>query len=142
MAFQNPDSEQIRAILQKAKNIAVIGLSDTPERTSYAISHTMQQRGYRIFPVNPNIKEALGEPAVARVTAITEPIDIINIFRQSDALPEVIADCLQTDAPVIWGQQGVYHEDAANQAISAGKTVIMDRCIAVMHSRLIGSTNA
>jgi uncharacterized protein len=137
MAFQNPSQEELRQILLNARNIAVIGLSDNPNRTSYAIARSMQQRGYHIFPVNPSIDSVLGESAYVNVTDIKEPIDIINVFRKSEALPQVMADCVKTDAPVVWCQQGVYHEEASEIGQAAGKTVVMDRCIAVVHSALV-----
>jgi uncharacterized protein len=132
--FQNPSNNEIKDILTSAKTIAVVGLSDNPLRESYAIASEMQKHGYKIVPVNPNVTEVLGEKAYASVTAIPHPVDIINIFRKSEALPAVVQDAVQTSAPVIWAQQGVYNEEAAEIAQSAGKTMVMDRCIKVMHS--------
>lgn len=132
--FQNPSNNEIKDILTSAKTIAVVGLSDNPLRESYAIASEMQKHGYKIVPVNPNVTEVLGEKAYASVTGIPHPVDIINIFRKSEALPAVVQDAVQTSAPVIWAQQGVYNEEAAEIAQSAGKTMVMDRCIKVMHS--------
>ena len=132
--FQNPSTNEIRDILTSAKTIAVVGLSDNPERESYAIAKEMQKRGYKIVPVNPNVTEVLGEQAYPSVTAIPHAVDIVNIFRKSEALPQVVEEAVQTSAPVIWAQQGIYNEEAAEIAKSAGKTMVMDRCIMVMHS--------
>ncbi|WP_419670165.1 CoA-binding protein [Alicyclobacillus macrosporangiidus] len=121
-------------ILKEAKTIAVVGLSDNPARDSYAVAQQMQRRGYRIIPVNPNVTEVLGEKAVAKLPDIREPVDIVNVFRRSDALKAVVEEAIEIDAPVIWAQEGVYDEEAAALAQAHGKTIIMDRCIAVMHS--------
>ena len=137
--FQNPSNNEIRDILTSAKTIAVVGLSDNPERESYAIAKEMQKRGYKIVPVNPNVTEVLGEQAYPSVTAIPHPVDVVNIFRRSEALPQVVQEAVQTSAPVIWAQQGIYNEEAAKIAKSAGKTMVMDRCIMVMHSLFVKS---
>lgn len=137
--FQNPSNNEIRDILTSAKTIAVVGLSDNPERESYAIAKEMQNRGYKIVPVNPNVTEVLGEQAYPSVNAIPHPVDIVNIFRRSEALPQVVQEAVQTSAPVIWAQQGIYNEEAAEIAMSAGKTMVMDRCIMVMHSLFVKS---
>jgi uncharacterized protein len=132
--FSNPSNEDFRNILRSAKTIAVVGLSDNPDRESYAVSREMQRRGYRVIPVNPNITEVLGEKAYRSLGDIKEQIDIIDIFRRSDALKAVVEEAIQTTAPVIWAQQGVYDEEAADIAEQHGKTMVMDRCIMVMHS--------
>ncbi len=137
--FQNPSNNEIRDILTSAKTIAVVGLSDNPERESYAIAKEMQKRGYKIVPVNPNVTEVLGEQAYPSVTAIPHPVDVVNIFRRSEALPQVVQEAVQTSAPVIWAQQGIYNEEAAKIVKSAGKTMVMDRCIMVMHSLFVKS---
>lgn len=132
--FHNPTNEEIGRILRGAKTIAVVGLSDNPNRESYAVSKEMQNRGYRIIPVNPNVDSVLGEKSYASLADISEPIDIVDIFRRSEALVEVVRDAVETDAPVIWAQQGVYDEAAAELAQNHGRTMVMDRCIMVMHS--------
>lgn len=132
--FQNPGPEEMARILKEAKTIAVVGLSDNPARDSYAVAQQMQRRGYRIIPVNPNVTEVLGEKSVAKLSEIRKPVDIVNVFRRSDALKAVVEEAIEIDAPVIWAQEGVYDEDAAALAQAHGKTIIMDRCIAVMHS--------
>ncbi|MBX5437233.1 MAG: CoA-binding protein [Alicyclobacillaceae bacterium] len=137
--FQNPPQPELARILREARTIAVVGLSDNPERTSHAVSREMQRRGYRIIPVNPHVEQVLGERAYARVRDIPEPIDIVNVFRRSDALVEVVEDAVQTSAPVIWAQEGVYDERAWDIAQQHGRVLVMDLCIAVMHSLLIGA---
>lgn len=137
LMFENPNSEQMASILKGAKTIAVVGLSDQPDRESYAVAKEMQSRGYRIIPVNPNISSALGEKAYHSLQDIPDPYEIINVFRRSEALPAIVVEANATACPVIWAQQGVYNEEAAKLALDAGKTMIMDRCIMVMHSLFV-----
>ena len=135
--FENPSLEELRDILTRSRVIAVVGLSDQPERESYMVAKEMQKRGYKIIPVNPKIDEVLGEKAYASLKDIPEPVDIVDIFRRSDALPGVVKEAESLSAPVIWAQQGIYSEEAAELAASNGKTMVMDRCIMLMHSLLI-----
>jgi len=137
--FQNPSDEQRREMLQNAKNIAVVGCSDNPERTSYMIAEALQQAGYRIFPVNPNLSgPVLGEKPYASVTDIEEPIDIVNIFRRSEAVMPIVEEAVKAKAKAVWMQLGVIHEEAARYAEKHGLTVVMDRCIKVDHAILLG----
>lgn len=134
MAFKNPEQANIFRYLQEAKTIAVVGLSNKPERTSYQIAQLLQEHGYRIIPVNPVLagEEVLGEPVVAQLTDINEPIDIVDIFRRSEFLPEVAADFLKTDAKVFWAQLGIENEEAAEMLQAAGRNdIVMDRCIKI-----------
>ncbi|PPA71936.1 CoA-binding protein [Jeotgalibacillus proteolyticus] len=132
--IENPSRENIGALLKQAKTIAVIGLSDNPSRTSYGVSKAMQDAGYKIIPVNPTIKEALGVKAVSSLKEIEEKIDIVNVFRRSEFLPELAEEFLQTDAPIFWTQLGVVDEEVFNNLSGQERTVIMDRCIKVEHS--------
>lgn len=134
MAWENPSNEVIRNILDEAKTIAVVGLSDNPERTSYQVSEAMQKAGYKIIPVNPKVDEVLGEKAYARLPDIEEKIDIINVFRRSEFLPEIAKEALKTDCKVFWAQQGVVNEEAYHLLKENGFTVIMDLCIKVAHA--------
>lgn len=134
MAWENPSNEVIRNILDEAKTIAVVGLSDNPERTSYKVSEAMQKAGYKIIPVNPKVDEVLGEKAYARLSDIEEKIDIINVFRRSEFLPEIAKEALKTDCKVFWAQQGVVNEEAYHLLKENGFTVIMDLCIKVAHA--------
>lgn len=135
--FENPSREALKQILSSAKTIAVVGLSDNPARESYAVTQEMQRRGYRIVPVNPMVSAVLGESAYAQLGDIPFPVDVVNVFRRSEALLDVVMDARQINAPVIWAQQGVYSEEAAEAAKAAGKTMVMDSCIMVMHSLLM-----
>jgi predicted CoA-binding protein len=123
------ESERITDLLQEARTIAVVGLTDSHIRPSYGVSGYMQSQGYRIIPVNPNITESLGEKAYATLLDVPEKIDIVNVFRRPDAVPEIVDQAIQLKVPAIWMQEGVVHEEAAEKARQAGIFVVMDRCI-------------
>ncbi len=129
------EAERITELLKSAKTIAVVGLSDSPMRTSHGVSLYMQSQGYRIIPVNPKITEWLGEKAYPALLDVPEKIDIVNIFRRSDAVPDVVEQAIQIQAPAIWMQEGVIHEEAAEKARQAGIFVVMDLCILKEHRR-------
>ncbi|AKI92264.1 CoA-binding protein [Bacillus subtilis] len=132
--MQNPSKAEIKEILQRSKRIAVVGLSDRPDRTSHMVSKAMQDAGYEIIPVNPTIDEALGVKAVSSLKEIDGPIDIVNVFRRSEQLPGVAEEFLETGAPVFWAQQGLVNEEAYQMLKEKGRTVIMDLCIKVAHA--------
>lgn len=136
MAFQNPSNEVRKKILEEAQIIAVVGLSDNPERSSYLISEAMQNQGYNIIPVNPNVDEVLGEKAVKSLKEIAGKVDIVNVFRRSEQVFPVVEEAVAIGAPVIWLQQGVYNEEAAAYAGEHGVTIMMDLCIKVDHALL------
>lgn len=134
--MNNPSREEIKKILDTAKTIAVVGLSPNPNRTSYMVSEAMQKAGYRIIPVNPVADEVLGEKSYASLTDIPHPVDIVNVFRRSEFLPELAKEFVQIDSLVFWTQLNVVDEDVFNELTEAGYTVIMDRCIKVEHAIL------
>jgi len=127
------EADRITELLESAKSIAVVGLTDTPTRPSYGVSHYMQSRGYRIIPVNPNITEWMGEKAYPSLFDVPEKIDIVNVFRRPDAVQEVVEQAIQIKAPAIWMQEGVVHHEAAEKARKAGIFVVMDKCILKEH---------
>ena len=142
MAFENPTREQIKTILQNAGNVAVVGLSDKSDRTSYMVAGALKQNGYRIIPVNPAVQgEILDEQVYGTLADIPEPIDIVNVFRRSEFTPEIAKEAVAVKAKVLWLQQGIVSEEAAQIAAEGGLTVIMDRCIKVEDSLLIGPRN-
>jgi len=126
----------IPELLRSARTIAVVGLSSKSYRPSYGVSHYMQQSGYRIIPVNPEETEVLGEKAYARLQDVPEHVDIVDIFRRSEHVPEIVDAAIQIGAGSIWMQEGVVHAEAAEKARQAGLAVVMDRCILKEHSRL------
>jgi len=127
------EADLIAELLKSAKTIAVVGLSDSPLRTSHGVSQYMQSQGYRIIPVNPAITESLGEKAYASLSEVPEKIDIVNVFRRSEFVPDVVEEAIRLGVPAIWMQEGVVHEEAAEKARQAGIFVVMDRCILKEH---------
>jgi hypothetical protein len=130
-----PATDEITELLKRTKTIAVVGLSDSPLRPSHGVAAYMQSLGYRIIPVNPTIKGALGEKAVASLSEIQEKIDIVDVFRRPEGVPEVVDEAIKLGVPAIWLQEGVIHEDAAAKARKAGIFVVMDKCILKEHRR-------
>ena len=135
--MQENQADTISEVLKNARTIAVVGLSDNAARTSYHVAQYMQSQGYRIIPVNPAISEALGEKAYPTLSEVPEKIDIVNVFRRSEFVPEVVEEAIRIKAPAIWMQEGVVHEAAAEKARAAGIFVVMDRCILKEHGRLL-----
>ena len=129
------DFDRITELLNTAKTIAVVGLAGSPLRPSYGVSHYMRSEGYRIIPVNPNITEWEGEKAYASLLDVPEKIDIVNIFRRPEFVPEVVDQAIQIKAPAVWMQEGVIHQQAAEKARQAGIYVVMDLCILKEHRK-------
>jgi uncharacterized protein len=129
-----PSREELGAILKKAKRIAVVGLSDNPEKTSYMVSAAMQRAGYEIIPVNPSVEEVLGVKSVPSLKEIEGHVDIVNVFRRSEFLLEVAKEFAEIDADVFWAQQGLVNEEAYDYLKDKGYIVVMDRCIKVEHA--------
>ena len=127
------EADKIAELLKNAKTIAVVGLNDNPSRTSYGVSRYMQSQGYRIIPVNPEIRESLGEKAYGSLADVPGKIDIVNVFRRSEHLPEVVDETIRLKLPAIWMQEGVIHKVAAGKARQAGIFVVMNRCIFKEH---------
>ena len=127
---------QITDILRNARTIAVVGLSGKRFRPSYGVAEYMQRSGYRIIPVNPQEHEVLGEACYPDLDSVPDEIDIVDIFRRSEFVPEIVDAAIRKGAKVIWMQEGVIHEDAARRAMAAGLAVVMDRCILKDHRRL------
>jgi hypothetical protein len=130
------DAEKIAELLKSAKTIAVVGLSDSPMSISYGVSKYMQAQGYRIIPVNPMIRESLGEKAYASLGDVPEKIDLVNVFRRPEYVPGIVDEVIRLKLPAIWTQEGVVHEQAAEKARQAGVFVVMDRCIYKDHRAL------
>jgi predicted CoA-binding protein len=128
-------TDEIGDLLKRTKTIAVVGLSDSPLRPSYGVSAYMQTHGYRIIPVNPSIKGALGEKAVASLADVPEKVDLVDVFRRSEFVPELVDEAIRLKVPAIWLQEGVIHEEAAEKARKAGIFVVMDLCILKEHRR-------
>ena len=134
--YQDPLT--IQKVLNTARTIAVVGLSDNELRASYFVGYYLKRHGYRVIPVNPRAKEVLGEPSRASLLDIEEPVDIVNVFRAPDALPEIAEQTVRIGAGALWCQFGVINEAGATTAENGGATVVMDRCIKVEHARYVG----
>jgi uncharacterized protein len=126
----------IADILRSAHTIAVVGVSSKRFRPSYGVTEYMQRAGYRIIPVNPQESEVLGEKSYPDLDSIPEPVDIVDIFRRSEFVPEIVDAAIRKGAKMVWMQEGVIHEEAARRAEAAGLTVVMDHCILKEHRRL------
>ena len=133
------DDDAIRALFSSAKIIAVVGLSSKRARASFGVSRYMQAAGYRIIPVNPNESEVLGEKAYPDLDAIPKDvkIDVVNIFRRSEEVLEVVDAAIRLGVPAIWMQEGVINDEAAAKARASGIFVVMDRCLLKDHQRLL-----
>ena len=136
---ENPGAEEIRALLEGSRTVAVVGLSDRPYRTSHSIARSLQNFGFRLFPVNPNLHgPVLGEEPYALVEEIDAPVDIVDVFRRSEKVVPVARDAVAAGAKALWMQSGVINEEAAAYAKEHGLTVVMDRCIMVDYATLVG----
>ncbi len=139
MTYANPDNLKLADILRTAKTIAVVGLSDKPDRTSYMVAAAMQARGYRIIPVNPMVSGTiLGEQCYPSLHDVPDAIDIVNVFRRSEQVLPVAHECVAVGASCMWLQQEIYNEQAADVVLQAGKDMVMNLCIKVAHAVLIG----
>ena len=136
--FQNPSDPEIRALLEHARTIAVVGLSPRPARDSHAIARFLIEKGYRVFGVRPGCEEILGRPCYPKLSDVLEKIDLVDVFRRSEFVPGHVEEAIAAGAKALWLQLGVVHEAAALRAREQGLTVVMNRCIAVEYGRLIG----
>lgn len=128
--------QSIAELLRESRTIAVVGLSNRKWRPAYGVSEYMKAVGYRIIPVNPRETEVLGEKAYPDLDSVPERIDIVDVFRRSEFVPEIVDAAIRAGARAVWMQEGVVHEEAAGKARQAGLTVVMDRCILKEHRRL------
>ena len=137
--FQNPSDDEMRALLERTKTVAVVGLSPNAARPSHRIAKRLQEWGYRVIPVRPAVSEVLGERAYARLSDIPDRVDLVDVFRATDEIGPIVDECIALGFPAIWIQQGIVNEPAAERARAAGMTVVMDRCIAVDRRRLVAA---
>ena len=126
-----------KRILTDSRTIAVVGLSSKPERASYRVAAYLQAHGYKIVPVNPRESMVLGEVAYATLRDIPFAIDIVDVFRDSSAVPEIVAEAIAIHAQTLWLQLDIHHPEAEQQAVDAGMTLITDACIMVVHQQLL-----
>lgn len=129
MPFQNPAPDEIKALLSRVKNIAVVGLSPKPNRPSFVVARSLQGFGYRIIPVRPALNEVLGEKAYPSLAEVPDRIDLVDAFRAAEHLDELVDECIRLKLPALWIQEGIVNQAAAERARAAGLFVVMDRCI-------------
>ena len=125
---------------ESPRTIAVIGLSEVPSKPSHYVSEYMQQRGYKIYPINPSIPEVLGEKSYASLADLPIKPDIVNVFRLPKFIPAIVDEMLQLNLSNLWVQQGIIHQEAAARAEAGGIRVVMDRCIMIEHRRFLSAT--
>ena len=135
-AYQDP--LVIQRVLLAAKTIAIVGLSSNTLRASHFVGFYLRRHGYRVIPVNPREKAVLGERSYASLREVSEPIDIVNVFRAPDALPGIAAEAVAVGAKNLWCQFGVINEEGARSAEEGGLSIVMDRCIKIEHARYVG----
>lgn len=138
MSHADPGEDRLRALLEGARRIAIVGLSPKPHRDSNRIARYLIERGYDVIPVYPREDAILGQKVYRRVQDIPGGVDIVDVFRRSEDLPGVVDDALAARAPALWFQLDCVHEAAAARASAAGALVVMDRCIMVDHAALLG----
>ena len=134
--YQDPMT--IQRVLHSARTVAVVGLSGNELRASNFVGYYLKRHGYQVIPVNPRETEILGQTCYASLTDVPAPVDVVNVFRAPDALPDIAREAVAIGAAALWCQFGVINEEAARIAEDSGMTVIMDRCLKVEHARYIG----
>ena len=132
------DDQMLKDILVSAKTIASVGLSSNPGKESFWIVKYLKDQGYRIIPVNPTAEEILGEKVYPDLESVPETIDVVQVFRKPEDVPPVVDSAINVGAKVVWMQEGIVNEEAAQKAREAGLKVVMDACMRVSHRRLIG----
>jgi uncharacterized protein len=130
------NDSDLKQLLQNTRTIAVVGLSEKPDRPSHHVAAYLQSVGFRVIPVNPSVLNILGERSYPTLYDIPEPVDMVDVFRRSDAVPAIAQEAIAIGAKSLWLQEGVIHEEAAAMAEAAGLQVVMDRCILKEHERV------
>src|SRR5215211_4294733 len=132
------NDQMMKDILLSAKTIASVGLSSNSGKESYGIVQYLKSQGYRVIPVNPTADEILGEKSYPDLESVPERIDVVQVFRKPEDVPPVVDSAIKAGAKVVWMQEGIVNEEAAQKARQAGLQVVMDACMRVTHRRLIG----
>jgi uncharacterized protein len=132
------DPNTMKEILLSSKTIAIVGLSSNPAKESYGIAEYLMAQGYRIIPVNPTAAEILGETSYPDLSSIPENVDVVQVFRKPEDVPPVVDEAIKINAKVVWMQEGISHEEAAQKGRDAGLQVVMDKCMRAAHRNLIG----
>lgn len=135
---ENPNSREIEEILRNSKVIAIIGVSRNPEKDSHKVAKYLMEKGYKVIPVNPNAKEILGRKCYPRLEEVEGKIDVVDIFRPPEEVPEIVETAKKKGAKVVWMQVGIVNNQAAEKAKKMGMRVVMNKCIMLEHKRLLG----
>jgi len=130
------DEKLVAEILRSANTVAVVGISNKEHRDSHKVAKYLKDHGYKIIPVNPKFQEVLGEPCYPDLKSVPEHIDVVDIFRSVDAIPDIVDEAISVGADSVWMQLGLTHDEAAEKARKAGLSVVMNRCTKIEHSRL------
>ena len=133
------DDKTMKDILLSTKTIASVGLSSNPARESYGIVRYLKSQGYRVIPVNPTAEEIMWEKSYPDLESVPEKIDVVQVFRKPEDVPPVVDAAIKVGAKVVWMQEGIVNEEAAQKAREAGLQVVMDACMRATHQRLIGA---
>ncbi len=134
----NPPDAEIESIIRKSHTIAIVGISDNPERDSNEVGRYLKEHGYEIIPVNPAKQEILGERCYPDLKSIPKPIDVVDIFRNKEAIPGVVNEAISVGAKAVWMQLGLAHHESAQRARDAGLAVVQSRCMKIEHARVFG----
>lgn len=129
--------QELKAILNEMRTIAIVGISDKEDRPSYRVAKYLQDQGYRIIPVNPRLQEVLGEKAYPDLKSIPEPVDVVDVFRKPEEVVPVAREAVEIGAKVLWLQLGIQNEEAEKLAAAAGLKTVADRCLKIEHARLM-----
>ncbi len=129
--------DDLLSILKEARTVAVVGVSHKEERDSHRVAKYLQEKGYQVIPVNPKYKEVLGVPCYADLRSVPEHIDVVDIFRNVEAIPAIVDEAIEVKAGCVWMQLGLAHKEAGEKARCEGMKVVMDHCIKIEHSRLM-----
>lgn len=131
----NEEQQTIEKILRTAKTVATVGFSSDPEKPSHKVPTYLHEQGYRVVPVNPRLKTALGETCYASVSEVPDKLDVVQIFRPSDEVGPIVDEAIAAGAKAVWMQLGIADEEAAARARAAGLDVVMNQCMKVQHTR-------
>jgi predicted CoA-binding protein len=132
----NPPDEEIQRILKSSKTIAVVGLSDKPERDSHQVAAYLKEKGYTVIPVNPAKTTILGEKSYPDLASIPSQVDIVDIFRKVDVIPGIVDEAIRIKSKVVWMQLGLAHNASARKASAAGLTVVQSKCLKIEHKKM------
>lgn len=134
----NPPDAEIESILRGSRTIAIVGISDNPERDSNRVGRYLKEHGYEVIPVNPLKREILGEKCYPDLKSIPKPVDVVDIFRNIDAIPGIVDEAIRVGAKAVWMQLGLAHHESAERAREAGLAVVQSKCMKIEHARVFG----